>query len=180
MKTLPLSWSVPHLVLWPGGPSPSVPDSLPSAPPSYQRDLAASALWNNQHTMTRARNKGVPRAQGSLEFSCGSLEFLQGAKRCTSFYTQQLYVVYYDAIGLPGNKLNFEPYNHCCSHSHSQQGVWVSFGCPNPQNLPLWTPKSFFWIISQNLNFWGIYLKFFHLNMIPMTLLKDVMSYLDK
>ena len=26
------------------------------------------------------------RPQGSLEFSCGSLKFLQGAQRCTGFY----------------------------------------------------------------------------------------------
>ena len=28
----------------------------------------------------RARNKGVPGAKGSLEFSCGSLRFLLGAQ----------------------------------------------------------------------------------------------------
>ena len=41
-------------------------------------------------TSSRTRNKGVTGAQGFLEFSCGYLKFLQGAKKCTGFYTQNL------------------------------------------------------------------------------------------
>ena len=44
-----------------------------------------------------------------LEYSCGSLKFLQGAQRCTVCYTHHLYEAYEDAIGLPGKSRNFEP-----------------------------------------------------------------------
>ena len=46
--------------------------------------------------------------KGSLEFSCGSLKFLQGAQRCTGFYTQHLKLAFLDAIGVSGKK-KFKP-----------------------------------------------------------------------
>ena len=40
--------------------------------------------------MSGLKNYGVLGAEGSLEFSSGSLKFLQGALKCTGFYTQHL------------------------------------------------------------------------------------------
>ena len=53
-------------------------------------------------------------------------------------------------------------------HSLSQQGVWVSFGHPNPQKSPHRTPKCHF------LN-----CQVFHLNVIPMTFYKDIVPYFN-
>ena len=50
-----------------------------------------------------------PGAQGSLEFSCVSIKFLQGAQKCTCFYTQHSKIALEDATGLPRKKLDFEP-----------------------------------------------------------------------
>ena len=53
-------------------------------------------IWRSRRRISapgipyRARNKGVPGAQGSLEWPCGSLKFLQGAQRCIVWYTKHL------------------------------------------------------------------------------------------
>ena len=60
--------------------------------------------------VTKARNLEVPGAEGSVEFSSGFLEFLQGAESRTGFYTQHLQVALDDAIGLPIKKIYFEPW----------------------------------------------------------------------
>ena len=72
-----------------------------------QFKLVDLCLWR-----TRARNYGVPGAQGSLELSWCSLKYLQGAQRCACVYTQHLYVVFEDAIRLPEENPNFEPWGH--------------------------------------------------------------------
>ena len=55
-------------------------------------------------------------------------------------------------------------------HGLSQQGIWASFGHPNPQRYPLRTPK----LISQNVNF---KLRVdIQLSIIPITLYKNIMS----
>ena len=51
-----------------------------------------------------------PRAPLNSPAGCGSLKFLQGAQRCTGFYTEHLQVALEDGIGLPGKNLNFEPW----------------------------------------------------------------------
>ena len=42
--------------------------------------------------------------RGSLEFTCGSIELLHGAQRCTGFFIHHLQVPYEDAVGLTGEK----------------------------------------------------------------------------
>ena len=70
-------------------------------------------------------------------------------------------------------------------HSLSQQGVWVSFGYPNSQRSPYWTPKrceEFLKICEEfcKMSIWSTYLNNFHLNIIPITLYKDIMPYFDE
>ena len=63
--------------------------------------------------------------------------------------------------------------------SLSQQGVLVSFGHPNPQNSPFRTPKIFRGkILKTSIS--NIYLDFFHLNTIPMTLFTDITLHFTK
>ena len=45
---------------------------------------------NNETVGTQGSKLWVLGAKGSLEFSSSSLKFLQGAQRCTGFYTQHL------------------------------------------------------------------------------------------
>ena len=45
-------------------------------------------------------------AQGTLEFSCGSLKFLQAAQRCPGVSTQHLWLAFGDATWLPGLALH--------------------------------------------------------------------------
>ena len=53
------------------------------------------------------------------------------------------------------------------------------FGHPNPYKEPLRTPRFFLCGTSKNLNI-KLIIEFFHLLLIPMTLLNDVMHYFDE
>ena len=61
----------------------------------------------------------------------------------------------------------------------SQQGIWVSFGHPNPKTAPRRTPKCFYEELLKNFNLKQI-IEFFHLCIIPLTLYKDIMPYFVK
>ena len=64
-------------------------------------------------------------------------------------------------------------------HGLSQQGVWASFGHPNPWKAPLRTHRLFCEEFSWNDNLRHI-IEFFQLHIIPMILYKDIMPYFDK
>ena len=69
----------------------------------------------------------------------------------------------------------------CCycivPFSLSQQGIWVSFGHPNPQKSHFRTPKIFYEeFIKMSIS--SIYK--IHLNVIHMALFMDIMHYIIK
>ena len=64
-------------------------------------------------------------------------------------------------------------------HGLSQQGVWVPFWTPKPLKRTLQDTQTFLSEISKNLNL-KLIIEFFHLLIIPMTLLNDIMPYFDE
>ena len=67
------------------------------------------------------------------------------------------------------------------SHQHglSQQGVWVPFWTPKPLKRTPQDTQIFVCGIIKNLNLKLIF-EFFHLLIIPMTLINDIMPYFDE
>ena len=59
-------------------------------------------------------------------------------------------------------------------HSLTQQGVWPSFGHPNPQKSPFTTPKIFCKEFLK-LSISSTSFHFFHINIIPLALYMDIM-----
>ena len=64
-------------------------------------------------------------------------------------------------------------------HSLSQQGIWASFVHPNPHKSPLRTPTHFGEYFFR-MSILSIKLNNFYLNIIPMTLCKDLMPNFNK
>ena len=75
----------------------------------------------------------MPGAQGSLDFPYDSLKFLQGAQRCTGFYTHHLKVAFKDAIGLPEKE----------THLISSPAIITLSLSDNPYFLSKWTSIAF-------------------------------------
>ena len=65
------------------------------------------------------------------------------------------------------------------SHGLSQQGVWVPFWTPKPLKRTPQDTQIVLWGISKNLNP-KLIIEFFHLLIIPMTLINDIMPYFDE
>ena len=64
-------------------------------------------------------------------------------------------------------------------HGLSQQGVWVPFWTPKPLKRNPQDTQIFLCGISKNLNL-KLIIEFFHLCIIPMTLINDIMPYFDE
>ena len=64
-------------------------------------------------------------------------------------------------------------------HGLSHQGVWVPFWTPKPLKRTPQDTRSFLCWISKNLNL-KLVIELFHLLMIPMTLINDIMPYFDE
>ena len=64
-------------------------------------------------------------------------------------------------------------------HGLSQQGICVPFWTPKPLKSTPQDTHIFLWRISKNVNLKHI-IEFFHLNIIPMILYKNIMPYFDK
>ena len=64
-------------------------------------------------------------------------------------------------------------------HGLSHQGTWASFSHPNPQKLTLRTSTYVSADFFLNVNLKHV-IEYFHLNIIHMTLYKDIMLYFDK
>ena len=64
-------------------------------------------------------------------------------------------------------------------HGLSQQGVWVPFWTPKPLKRTPQDTQIFLCEISKNLNL-NLIIEVFHLPIIPMTLINDIMPYFDK
>ena len=64
-------------------------------------------------------------------------------------------------------------------HGLSQQGVWVPFGTPKPLKRTPQDTQIILCGISKNLNL-KLMIEIFHLLIIPMTLIIDIMPYFDE
>ena len=65
------------------------------------------------------------------------------------------------------------------NHGLSQQGVWVPFLTPKPLKRTPQDTQIYWCGISKNLNL-KLIIEFFHLLMIPMTFINDIMPYFDE
>ena len=67
----------------------------------------------------------------------------------------------------------------CANHGLSQQGAWVPFWTPKPLKRTPQDTQIFLCGISNNLNL-KLIIEFFHLLIISMTLINDIMPYIDE
>ena len=97
--------------------------------------MGLTILPTSYLVLHRVQGLKLGGAEGSLECSCSSLKYMQGAQICIVWYTEHFYEAYEDAIGLPGKNLNFEPwstylstFNNPKSGDFRQFTIAASFG----------------------------------------------------